>query len=1017
MDEARSLQYSISVTADTSQAEANIRNVTSSIGSLQGSSGRINIDADSSGAESSIRSVTSGLGGVQTQANSVGSAFRSSFLEGIDSGNSFGSSLKSGIGGAFSYVRGKVSDFADNVSSTADSIKNGFAHPVETIKNGLGNALQKARNRFVDMARGAEQAADGADEVADASQDAGKGVSEMGDAAEKSGSKFEKLGGVLKVAGAAIGAAVTAVGAVAAASIDTGMVFDSSMSQVAATMGYSVEELNTVGSEANQTFSQLRNFAMEMGSSTAFSASEAADALNYMALAGYDADTSMSMLPNILNLAAAGGIELAAASDMVTDAQSALGLSLDETSELVDKMAMTASKSNTSVEQLGNAVLAIGGTAKNLAGGTTELSAALGILADNGIKGAEGGTHLRNIMLSLTSPADSAAKTMEKLGLEVFDAEGKMRSMEDIFGDLNNSLSTMSQADQLAAIGDIFNTTDTAAVTALLNTSTERWGELSGYIDDAAGSAESMANTQLDNLAGDITLFKSALEGAQIIISDQLAPTLREFVQFGTGAISTLSTAFQEGGLSGAMEALGGILSDAVDMIIGMLPSLVDAGMKLLSALGQGLLNNIPTILGAAKEIIIMLISGIGEALPAIVEAAAEIIVTLVTGIGEALPKLIPAIVDTISVVVNTIIENLPLILDAGMQLLMGLAQGIVDALPMLIEMLPTIITGILDFVTENFPTFLEQGISILMTLANGILNALPMLIEQLPNIITGIVNFVTENLPLIVEQGINLITQLTFGIIKAIPQLVEQLPQIITAIVSGLGSLLGSIIDVGKNIVSGIWDGICAMGNWIKEKVTGFFDGIVGGIKDFLGIHSPSKVFANIGDNMALGIGEGFGETIGGVTKDIEESLPTDFDLPEVEVPAPDLPIGDASAIVPDVEYTVSAVVGDVNTPDVSDVTYGVHPVVGDFNPPDITALETTDGRTSASDSPPDGSSGNENSVSFAPVINITIEGSADEGVVEDMRSSLRDTVRELFNEFREEELERQSLKHQYAF
>ena len=332
--------------------------------------------------------------------------------------------------------------------------------------------------------------------------DLGNATEKSGDAAEKSGGKFEKLGGILKGLGAAVAAASVAVGAFAGASVGVGMNFDSSMSQVAATMGYSVEELNTVGSEANKTFTELRGFAMEMGATTAFSASEAADALNYMALAGYDSEKSMAMLPNVLNLAAAGGIELAAASDMVTDAQSALGLTMDETTELVDKMAMASSKSNTSVEQLGNAVLAIGGTAKNLAGGTTELSTALGILADNGIKGAEGGTHLRNIILSLGSPTDTAAKALSKLGVEVFDAEGKMRPLNETFGDLNDALSTMSQGDRLAAIGDIFNTTDIASVNALLGTSAERWDELGTAIGDASGAAGDMAKRSEERRVG-----------------------------------------------------------------------------------------------------------------------------------------------------------------------------------------------------------------------------------------------------------------------------------------------------------------------------------------------------------------------------------------------------------------------------------------------------------------------------------------------------------------------------------
>ena len=213
------------------------------------------------------------------------------------------------------------------------------------------------------------------------------------------------IGSVVAGATAAIAGATAAVGAFAASSVSVGMSFDSSMSQVAATMGTTTDQIG-----------ELRDFALEMGSKTAFSATQAAEALNYMALAGYDADTSMSMLPNVLNLAAAGNMELATASDMVTDAQSALGLSLEETTELVDMMAKTSSKSNTSVQQLGDAILTIGGTAKTLAGGTTELNTALGILADNGIKGSEGGTKLRNVILSLSSPTDKAAQMLEQLG-------------------------------------------------------------------------------------------------------------------------------------------------------------------------------------------------------------------------------------------------------------------------------------------------------------------------------------------------------------------------------------------------------------------------------------------------------------------------------------------------------------------------------------------------------------------------------------------------------------------------
>lgn len=368
----------------------------------------------------------------------------------------------------------------------------------------------------------------------------------------------ESFAAVVKAA-AAITAALVAIGKKA---VEVGTEFDSAMSQVAATMGYSVEAINTEGTEANKTFMQLRDYAQAMGKSTAFSANEAAQALNYMALAGYDAEKSIAMLPKVLDLASSGSIELAKASDMVTDAQSALGLSIEDTEKLIDQMARTASKSNTSVEQLGEAILTIGATAKDMKGGTEELAEVLGLLADNGIKGAEGGTKLRNILLKLEAPTDKAAAKLEELGVKAYDSDGKLRSMEDIFGDLNDAMADMTEQDKSLAKATIFNARDLGAVNALLNTTKARWNELGEAIEDSAGAAHDMAEVQLDNLAGDVTLFKSALEGAEITISDKLNPKLRETVQFGTEMVSRLADGFGQGGLAGAVEQAHKVIAE-----------------------------------------------------------------------------------------------------------------------------------------------------------------------------------------------------------------------------------------------------------------------------------------------------------------------------------------------------------------------------------------------------------------------------------------------------------------------
>ena len=532
-----------------------------------------------------------------------------------------------------------------------------------------------------------------------------EGLNDARDTAEKGGGGIKRaLGTAAKVGGAALMAATGAAVAFGKSAVDAGMTFDSSMSQVAATMGYTVEELNDSNSEAAQTFETLGRFAQEMGASTAFSASEAADALNYMALAGYDAETSMEMLPNVLNLAAAGSIDLASASDMVTDAQSALGLTLPETTAMVDQMAAASSKSNTSVAQLGEAILTIGATARGVKGGTVELSTVLGVLADNGIKGAEGGTHLRNAILSLQTPTKDGTEALAKLGMtyeDMYDSAGNMRSLPEIFLQLQGAMEGMTQQSKDAIISGIFNKTDLAAINALVGTQKERWDELTESISESTGAAQDMANTQLDNLAGDITMFQSALEGAKIAISNGLTPSLRTFVQFGTESIQTLTKAFQEDGLAGALDALGPIIDQGIQMLFESLPRIIEVGASLLMSIIQGIINNLPKL----------------------IDAAVEVIFTLADGLIDALPVLIPAIVEVILTIAEKLTEPTMLmqLIQAAFQIIGAVAQGLIDAMPKIVETAPTIMMNLIEAILLFLPQLLASGIQLMSELALGI--------------------------------------------------------------------------------------------------------------------------------------------------------------------------------------------------------------------------------------------------------------------------------------------------------
>lgn len=311
---------------------------------------------------------------------------------------------------------------------------------------------------------------------------------------EAAGQKFQTVGNTIAGVGQKFLPVTAAVAALGTTAVKTTADFDSSMSQVQATMGITKDSMSDLNGASVNTMDALRDLAKQMGAETAFSASECADAMNYLALAGYDTQEIYDTLPTVLNLAAAGDIDLASASDMVTDAMSALGMETSEADTMVDQMAKTASLTNTSVAQLGEGILTIGATARTVKGGTAELNTALGILANNGIKSAEGGTHLRNVILSLQNPTDKAAAQMEALGISVYDSEGNMRSLNDILGDLNTSMEGMTAQEKSNIIGQIFNKTDLSAVNALLANTGDTWDSLQQSIADSGGAAQQMAD-------------------------------------------------------------------------------------------------------------------------------------------------------------------------------------------------------------------------------------------------------------------------------------------------------------------------------------------------------------------------------------------------------------------------------------------------------------------------------------------------------------------------------------------
>ncbi len=677
------------------------------------------------------------------------------------------------------------------------------------------------------------------------------------------------LGTITKTVASATAAA--AVGAMGIAAINTGREFEGAMSQVAATM-----LIDKTTAEGQKAFETLENAARECGASTAFSATEAAKALNYLALAGYDADKAATALPTVLKLAGAGAMDLAAASDMVTDSMSALGIEATEANltQFSDQLAQTASKANTSVAQLGEAILTVGGTAKGLAGGTTELNTALGILADNGLKGAEGGTHLRNIILSLQNPTDKAAASLKSLGVDVYDAQGNMRGLNDVFKDLQGAMDGMDNASKDTILSTLFNKTDLTAANAMLANCTDRFDELSASIENSAGACENMYAIQLDNLNGDIDILKSGLSDLGISIYQDLNGPLREMTQLATSMVGELSEAYKSGGMEGMVGAVGGCMAEVVNTIADYAPQVVSMGVDLLENFISGITDNSGALATAASEVITVFVEGLFTLVPQVILAGIDIltqfvqsmtaqlpqlistgtqaIVNFVNGIIQRLPEVISTALTLVQTLVNSIGQNAPMLISAAIQLIGNLVLGIVSMLPQLLQMGIQLILSLAQGILSNLPQILQMGVQIIISLVSGITQMLPMIIQGGIQLIISLIQGIIANLGNIVQAAVQIVITLATGLIQAIPQLIAAIPQLVGAIIDTI--LSTNWLDVGIQIIKGLIDGILSTGKSLWNAIKSLF---TGGEVD---IPDTSSQSAAVVDSYASGISSNAG-------------------------------------------------------------------------------------------------------------------------------------------------------------
>lgn len=638
---------------------------------------------------------------------------------------------------------------------------------------------------------------------------------------------------------------------VAKSTFTIGADFDSAMSEVSA-----------IGGATGDDLEMLRDTAKEFGSTTVFSASESAQALKFMALAGWDAEKSSSALGGVLDLAASSGMELAQASDMVTDYMSAFGMEASKSGYFADMLAYSQSHANTSVEQLGEAFKNSAAN-MNAAGQDVETTTSLlAMMANQGFKGSEAGTALTAIMRDMTAKMKDGAIKIGDTSVAVQDASGNYRDLTDILKDVESATDGMGDAERATALSTAFTADSIKGLNLLLNAGVGEAEEFEKQLRNSGGTAKEMADIMNDNLNGDITALKSQFEGIQIAIYEKFEPALRS-------AVSIISKL-----LEGASESVNGLVAPITN-IIGLIDEFVNLDVKSADDF-LNLIDNIaselqPLLLGAANaistflpiflqvgvQIITRLIEGIASAAPILIQGAATSVITLANALITNMPAILSAAVSLIQGLVQGLVTNVPYILQAAILLIMSLATGLIEQLPTIVFSAMQLVVGLVQGIMANLGLLISSAAALVTQLIMGIAECLPMIIQGGADVLISITQGILSNLDTILLAAVQIVLALIVGIVKMIPKLVEAVTNLMFAIT---GTIANSILgffglgeEAGSEFTEGLTDGI-EIGTYNAETAAqGVAIGVENGMQldltglQTMGAAAPTSVAAGI--------------------------------------------------------------------------------------------------------------------------------------------------------------------------
>lgn len=615
------------------------------------------------------------------------------------------------------------------------------------------------------------------------------------DAEGNASSSTSKIGRAFKAVGKVAKTAMVAGSAAAVAftktSIDAGMNFDTAMSQVAATMGTTVDKIGNVKAKAE-----------EMGRTTKYTATEAAEGMNILAQAGLSADEQISGIGTVLNLASAGAMSLEESASYTAGAVKGFGDSMSNASYYADLMAKGATLANTDVRGLGEAFSGSAATAKNYGQAADSVTLSLLRLAEQNVTGSEASTALNRAMADLYTPTDDASKALDQLDVSAYKLNGEAKDFNDLVDELNGSLQGMTAEQKNNALATIFTTQGLQAFNKMTASSDATVQKFWKGIQDSSGSAAQQAATQLDNLQGDITLLSSATEGLQLAFYNTFSGTIRGAIKGITSEVSGLAEAMESGGISGALSKLA---QDAINFS-GQLPGLTKIGGDLINGLISSVTQNSGSITTAVSQLLNNLASTISTGLNVFTSVGVNLLTTIANGMTQGIPTFLGQALPMLTQFTESLRSNAGKLINAGLTLIQNIAQGLINSIPVLIAYVPTIITNLAGIINDNAPKILATGVTIITNLAIGLVRAIPLLIANLPKIITAIVSVFTA------------FNWFSLG------------KNIVTGIIKGVKNLPSLLKGAAKNAVNGFKGAF--KGNGILSAVKGAFTKIPSAVK-----------------------------------------------------------------------------------------------------------------------------------------------------------------------------------------